>query len=326
MAHRIGIIGLGTVGARFVEQFNQHDAFELVAAWDPDPSACAAQANDVDITADAAAVIAACDAVYIAVPPLFHAGYVEQCVAASVAVFCEKPLGIDIDESRRLTALVAASGLPTGVNFVFSAAPSATELARRVAAGDIGDVVRGDLRLHFAEWPRAWHAKAQWLRLRDQGGWVREVVSHFLFVAQRILGPLAIETATTTYPDGPTGKLSEVYAAARLTAAGGALVMIGTSGGVGPDVNDLTIRGTTGSLRIWDWYRLQHSDGGDWGDLVGTDRAVLAATAYAAQLGELSNLLDGQPSAIATFTEALAVQELVEELLRRTARSSSDLS
>ncbi len=319
MAHRIGIIGLGTVGARFVAQFNQHAAFELVAAWDPDPMACASHADDVDITVDATDVIAASDAVYIAVPPLFHAGYVEQCVAAGVAVFCEKPLGIDIEESRRLTQLVAESGLPAGVNFVFSAAPSAVELERRVAVGDIGDVVRGDLRLHFAEWPRAWHAKAQWLRLRDQGGWVREVVSHFLFVAQRVLGPLTIETASSTYPDGPGGELSEIDAMARLTAPGGSLVMIGTSNGTGPDVNDLTIRGTTGSLRIWDWYRLQHTNGGDWEDVIGTGRAELAAHAYAAQLGELSKLLDSQPSAIATFAEALAVQELVEQLLRSPA-------
>ena len=147
---------------------------------------------------------------------------------------------------------------------------------------------------------------------------MREVVSHFLFLAQRVLGPLAVEAATTTYPDGPDGELSEVDATARLTGPGGSLVMIGTSTGVGPDVNDLTIRGTTGSLRIWDWYRLQHSEGGDWDDQVGTDRAELAANAYTAQLGELSKLLDGQPSTIATFAEALAVQELIEELLRRT--------
>lgn len=318
MAHRIGIVGLGTVGARFVEQFNQHEDFDLVAAWDPDPTACASQAADVDIASDAAAVIEASDAVYIAVPPLFHAGYVEQCVAARVAVFCEKPLGLDVAKSRQLTDLVTGSGLPAGVNFVFSAAPSAVELEQRVAAGAIGDVVRGDLRLHFAEWPRAWHAKAQWLTLRDQGGWMREVVSHFLFVAQRVLGPLRIDASNTVYPDGPDGLLSETDAIARLTAPGGSLVMIGTSGGAGPDVNDLTIRGTSGSLRIWDWYRLQHTDGDDWDDLVGTDRAELAANAYAAQLGELSKLLDGQPSAIATFAEALAVQELVEKLLGRT--------
>ena len=32
--HQVGIIGLGTVGARFVEQFNLHERFELSACWD----------------------------------------------------------------------------------------------------------------------------------------------------------------------------------------------------------------------------------------------------------------------------------------------------
>jgi predicted dehydrogenase len=317
MTHRIGIIGLGTVGARFVEQFNRHDDFELVAAWDPDHVACAAHAADVAIVDDAAGVIAAADAVYIAVPPLFHGDYVEQCVDARVAIFCEKPLGIDVQESRRLVDLVESSGLPAGVNFVFSAAPSAVELQRRVVGGEIGQVVRGDLRLHFAEWPRAWHAKAQWLRLRDQGGWIREVASHFVFLAQRVLGPLAIDAAVITHPDGPAGTLCETDALAHLSGSDTSLVMIGTSGGVGPDVNDLTIRGTTGSLRIWDWYRLQHTTGREWADVVGSDRAQLGVDAYAAQLDQLSKLLDGTTSSIATFAESLAVQELVEELLGR---------
>jgi len=321
MAYRIGIIGLGTVGSRFVEQFNQHGDFDLVAAWDPDPAACAAHAERVAVAPDATEVIAASQAVYIAVPPLHHADYVERCVAAGVAVFCEKPLGIDIAESRRLNALVTDSGLAAGVNFVFSAAPSATELISRVSAGEIGDVVRGDLRLHFAQWPRAWHEKAQWLRLRDQGGWVREVVSHFVFLTQRVLGPLTLESAMTTYPDGAEGELCEVEATAHFTSPGGPLVMIGTSGGVGPDVNDLTIRGTTGSLRVLDWYRLQQTDGADWVDVLGTDRAELGNDAYGAQLGELSKLLSGQPSIIATFAEALAVQELVEDLLSRSLGS-----
>lgn len=315
MTHRIGIIGLGTVGSRFVDQFNRHPDFDLVAAWDADPVACDARRAAVDIADTAADVIAASDAVYIAVPPLFHAGYVEQCVAADTAIFCEKPLGVDIDESRRLVDLVANSGLPAGVNFVFSTAPSAVELHARVAAGTIGEVVRADLRLHFAQWPRAWHANAQWLRLRDQGGWVREVVSHFLFISQRVLGRLTIETHSTTYPDGVDGTLCETDATARFGSPGAPLVMIGTSEGAGPDVNDLTIRGTAGSLRIWDWYRLQFTDGSEWTDLLGDDRAQLGDDAYAGQLGELSKMLAGETSTIATFAEALAVQELVEELL-----------
>jgi len=315
MTHRVGIIGLGTVGARFVEQFNHHTDFDLVAAWDPDAAACAMHAADVKIVADAASVVSAADAVYIAVPPLFHSAYVEQCINARVAIFCEKPLGINVQESRRLVDLVDSSGLPAGVNFVFSAAPSAVELQRRVASGEIGQIVRGDLRLHFAEWPRAWHAKAQWLRLRDQGGWVREVASHFVFIAQRMLGPLSMDTSMITYLDGPTGTLCETDALARMTGSKAPLVMIGTSEGAGPDMNDLTIRGTAGSLRIWDWYRLQHATKGEWNDVLGTDRAQLGADAYAAQLDELSKLLDGTPSNIATFAESLAVQVLVEAML-----------
>lgn len=315
-AHRIGIIGLGTVGARFVEQFNLHDDFELVAAWDPDAAACTAHGDAVEIVDDAAAVISAADAVYVAVPPLFHREYVEACVAAGVGVFCEKPLGVDVDESQALVELVVASGVPAGVNFVFSAAPPATQLLDMLDVGALGEVVRGDLRLHFAEWPRAWHAKAQWLRLRDQGGWMREVTSHFLFLAARALGPLTLESAHVSYPDGPGGELSEVAATAHLRSVDGTpLTIIGTSEGAGPDVVDLTIRGTERSARVVDWYRLQATEGNVWVDQTSSDRAQLGVDAYGAQLGELSKMLSREPHTIATFTEALAVQELVEAIL-----------
>lgn len=318
MAHRIGIIGLGTVGSRFVEQFNLHDDFDLVAAWDPDPLACAAQRDHVTIASDAAAVIEAADAVYIAVPPLHHRGYVEACVRARRAIFCEKPLGVDVAESRELVELVDESGLAAGINFVFSAAPAARSLIEAVEAGRLGTVIRADLRLHFAEWPRAWHAQAQWLRFRDQGGWIREVASHFLFVVSRALGPLRLDHGRVTFADGPDGELSEIDASARfLSRSGAPLLLAGTSDGVGPDVVDLTVRGSARSMRVWDWYQLQESSGDDWQELSGTDRGRLGAQAYAAQLDELSKLLDGEESLIASFHEALEVQELVEELLTR---------
>lgn len=315
MAHRVGIIGLGTVGSRFVEQSNLHDGFDLVAAWDPDAAACARHSRDVSITTDADAVIAAADVVYIAVPPLFHRDYVERCVAAGVAIFCEKPLGIDVAQSRELVDLVESSGLAAGVNFVFSAAPSATAMVDIIHSGELGDIAHADLRLHFAEWPRAWHAKAQWLRLRDQGGWIREVLSHFLFLAQRALGPLRLEDATVTFPDGPSGELCETDATARFASPNAAIILMGTSGGAGPDVVDLTIRGSKRAVRLWDWYRLQDADSGEWCDLLGSDRAELGASAYAAQLAELAAMVAGEPTKIATFREALHVQELVEAVL-----------
>ena len=316
-AHRVGIIGLGTVGGRFVDQFGRHDAFDLVAAWDPQTEACERHADRVTVVADAAAVVDACDVVYVAAPPLFHRTHVEAAIEREVAVFCEKPLGIDVEESRALVEAVEASGVPAGVNFVFASAPSALELLGAVESGELGDLVRGDLRLHFARWPRAWHEQARWLRLRDQGGWIREVVSHFLFLTARTFGPLTLETSSVAFPDGPDGELCEVDATARFSSHGGVPVtMIGTSLGVGEDVNDFTVRGLEASARVWDWYRFQTTDGDGWRDSDDDDRAAKADAAYTAQLDELAKLLSGEPSLIATFAEALAVQELVEQILR----------
>lgn len=315
MEHSVGIIGLGTVGSRFVEQFNLHESFDLVAAWDPDSAACKANEKEVHIAGSASAVIEAADLVYIAVPPLFHDEYVRKCVAADSAIFCEKPLGIDITQSRELVALVNNAETPAGVNFVFSAAPSATKMSEIVGQPEFGKIIRCDLDLHFQDWPRPWHVNAQWLRDRDQGGWVREVVSHFLFIINRSLGTTSVNDVLISYPDGPEGKLAETDLLASLDSGGKPLAIKGTSGGAGPDIVNLTIRGTNSAVRIWDWYRLQVCEDGDWRDLLGTDRAELGMNAYVDQLDQLALMIEGETSLIASFDEALAVQEIVEEIL-----------
>ncbi len=315
MAHRVGIIGLGTVGSRFVEQFNLHNAFDLVAAWDIDPNACTSHKDLVQIASSDAEVIAESDLVYIAVPPLHHEKYVRDCLANDTAIFCEKPLGVDLQTSRQLVAEVNQSGLPAGVNFVFSSAPSATELQKRLSNQEVGDVLRADLRLHFSQWPRGWHEKAQWLRLRDQGGWVREVVSHFIFLATRLLGDVTLENSYLQYEDGPEGSLCEQTALAVFSSQTVPFTLAGTSLGYGPDVVDLTLRGTDGALRVWDWYKLQAATTEGWVDVFPATREELGIDAYSAQLNQLERMVNGDEHTIASFDEALRVQELVESLL-----------
>lgn len=93
------------------------------------------------------------------------------------------------------------------------------------------------------------------------------------------------------------------------------MTLAGTSHGAGPDVVDLTIRGTNTSVRIWDWYQLQQVDGVRWIDLFESEREVLGGEAYTAQLDQLDRMMKGQNHTIATFAEALSVQECVEGLL-----------
>jgi hypothetical protein len=78
---------------------------------------------------------------------------------------------------------------------------------------------------------------------------------------------------------------------------------------------DLTFRGTSGSLRVWDWYQLQTATADDWVDLFSSSRDQLGADAYAAQLHQLDRMMNGDEHTIATFDEALKVQESVESLL-----------
>ena len=153
------------------------------------------------------------------------------------------------------------------------------------------------------------------MRLRDQGGWVREVVSHFIFLADRLLGPLALENCHVQYEDGPNGSLSEQTALAVFSSQTVPLTLAGTSRGQGPDVVDLTLRGTDGSLRVWDWYRLQAADTNDWVDIFPATREQLGVDAYSAQLHQIERMVNGDYHTIATFDEALRVQELVESLL-----------
>ena len=79
---------------------------------------------------------------------------------------------------------------------------------------------------------------------------------------------------------------------------------------------DLTLRGSKSAIRIWDWYRLQvfEQDEG-WVDLLNSTREQLGIDAYTAQLTQLDLMMRGEDHTIATFQEALVVQECVESLL-----------
>ena len=90
-----------------------------------------------------------------------------------------KPATARTDSDGR--GLVAGEcGTPNAVNFVFASAPSADFLEQRLCANQLGDITAIEMRLFFKRWPRDWQASAAWLARREQGGFVREVLSHFI--------------------------------------------------------------------------------------------------------------------------------------------------
>lgn len=315
----MAIIGLGTVGLRYVEQYLLHDGFELIGGYDLSDAACA-EAEDrfgIPIAASAEALISdpGVDAVYVAVPPLYHENYVDLVVAAGKALLCEKPLGVDDAESTGMVERVEASGIPAAVNYVFGAAPSAIALLADVKAGP-GSIHGIDVRVHFEEWPRAWQAGATWLRDRDQGGWTREVLSHYLFLLLRLAGSPTIEHCSAWFP--PDGS-SEQRLSATLRCGDVPVLVVGSSDSAGADEVEFTVRGTECSYRLTNWYQYATANrGGEWESALSPAESAGPA-AFAAQLDQLSRLIRGEPNTLATFAEALEVQRVAESLLEQAA-------
>jgi len=317
MTHRLAIIGLGIMGRRMLENAWRHTAFDVCGVWDPLADSVAKTRElipDVPVAASAESAMAGADVVYLACPPGPRKAYALQAAAAGQGVFMEKPLGTDNAQSRDLVAQLRHARLPGVVNFTQAGSRGFEELHRAINAGETGEILGIDIVVNYPAWPRAWQKDADWLRQRQEGGYTREVISHFLFLAGRFLGPLTLEQALPRYPEDPT--LCELDMLARLTTADGKPVTVmATTGGQQPDRQEVTVRGSRMNHQFREFYQLWRSDGGPWVEALDWTTEDPRTSALQRQLSEVDLWLQGQPHKLATAEEALAVQELVEAML-----------
>lgn len=320
MSQRIAFIGLGVMGQRMLGNMQAHDKFTLQAGWDPDQNACDLTKNtypEILIGKSAKEIIdsAQTDVVYIASPPAWHREYVDMAIAAGKPVFCEKPLGIDVADSRAMVESVEASGIINAVNFPFGRAVATDFIQAELNAEALGTIKGVDARFHFSTWPRDWQMDAaEWLSRREQGGFTREVISHYVFLINKLFGSARLASASTHYPDGPQGDLSESHMHALLDCNGTPISIAGSVGGVGPDMVEFTVWGERRSYQLFDWNRLRSSDGGPWQETL-THIEDPREDGYHRMLDNFFALLQGRNNTMATFSQALKVQEIVEEIL-----------
>ena len=296
-----------------------HQNFEPDYLWDPDESACH-QAMVLDpqskIMNSASDAISKADLVYLACPPAVREPYALAAAEAGKALFLEKPFGIDLNDSARLMAQLQAYDVPVAVNFTQASGAALTDLLVAQERGDMGTVLGVDIVVTYPDWPRQWQKDADWLRFRAEGGMTREVISHFLFFTERVLGPLSLASAHTTYPDDPS--LCETAVLARLTSGTGQQVSIlATIGGAQPDRQEFTVKGTKTSRRVTDFHKDAISDGGDFIALREPPQDPRAIS-LKAQLDDLSLHLAAKPNRLATMEEAFRIQTLVESILAKT--------
>jgi predicted dehydrogenase len=317
MAVALGIVGFGIMGERLLRAALDHEAVRLAGVWDPAPSAAARLAGiapGVPMLGSVAEVIAACDVLYIASPPASHIAHAEAAFAAGKAAFLEKPLAADLAEARRFVAAAEARGARAAVNFPMASSPAVAQLSTWRA--HLGAARALSIRLAFATWPRGWqHGAAGWLGKRAEGGFTREVLSHFLFLTRRQLGPIGVVSREATFPAGDG---AETAIRATLTAGG---VPVEVAGDVGAttadDHNEWRLEGEGGAIRLRDWSFAEKLavDIGWHAAPDALPNEKMRPLVLKRQLDKVAALTRGAPQDLATLREALEVQDVVEAIL-----------
>ena len=80
------------------------------------------------------------DAILIATPADLHAACIEAAARSGKAIFCEKPIDLDLDRARACIEVVRETGVPLMVGFNRRYDPDFAEARRQIEAGAIGDV------------------------------------------------------------------------------------------------------------------------------------------------------------------------------------------
>ncbi len=321
-AVKLGIIGFGIMGERLLRAALEDPSGELevIGVWDPAEAAqerLRASLPEVACLESAETVVEAADCVYIASPPETHLGYARAALAAGKAVFSEKPLAVNLADAAKFVEEVERDMGRAAVNFIFASSPAVDHLKDWLRAGLIGTPQSIEIEVGFANWPRPWQMDAAgWLERRAQGGFSREVISHFLFLTQRLGGDLVLNEHRVRFPDGDG---AETGLDAQLTAGG---LPVSLSGAVGrtelAEFNHWTLTGSAGAIRLRDWAVAEELDSdGLWqpaSDAMPNEKA--RPLVLRRQLAKLVKLTQGQDQDLATVAEAFAVQRIVEALLQ----------
>lgn len=144
-----------------------------------------------------------------------------------------------------------------------------------------------------------------------EGGFTREVISHWAYLTERFFGRAALEDSWVGYPEGD-GAETHIHATLRIGPL--PVSVVGSIGGVGKDQVEYTIWGSAALCRITDWHQFSVSDGGDW-ELGHTDITNLGPKDHARQLSNAAAAVAGESHSMPDFADALSVQVLVEGML-----------
>jgi myo-inositol 2-dehydrogenase / D-chiro-inositol 1-dehydrogenase len=138
---RIGLVGIGRIGAFHAATLKGLPAVDQVVVADADPSRAELVAKELglEFTPDVPALLASgIDGFVIAAATSAHAELIAAGVAAGIPTFCEKPLATDLAATERVVELVEASNVPVHIGFQRRFDAGYQTARQKVADGELG--------------------------------------------------------------------------------------------------------------------------------------------------------------------------------------------
>lgn len=135
MTVRVGFLGAGLIATYHGKSLRRSGADHVIAAvYDTDPQRAEAFARASGATAmsDEESLLDAVDAVYVCTWTSEHPRLVTEAVARGLAVFCEKPLAVDLPGAMEMAAAVERAGVINQVGLVLRSSPAVLELAHQL--------------------------------------------------------------------------------------------------------------------------------------------------------------------------------------------------
>ncbi len=310
--HQIALFGAGRIGQIHAANATAHPALMLRYVVDPVAAAAerlAARSGAEVVTAEAALADPQIAGVIVASATDTHLDYCLAAASAGKAIFCEKPIDLDIGRARAAAPQLAGARLLVGFNRRFD--PNFRALKAALDAGQVGALESLNITSHDPAPPPIDYVKVS-------GGLFRDMAIHDFDTARWLLGEPVTEVfaAAASLIDPAIGAAGDVDTAKTLLrTASGKLALISNSrrSGYGYDQR-IEAFGAGGMVRAGN---VTVSEGARWTE-PGAQSPPFQnffldryAGAYRAEMGHFADMLAGAAPAV-TYADGLAALALAD--------------
>lgn len=228
MVTKLALLGAGRIGKVHAQAIASDSRARLVAVVDAVAEAAQAIADQAGCkvsTIDAILADPEVDAVVICTPTNTHADLIERFAKAGKAIFCEKPIDLDVARAKACIEVVRQTGARVMLGFNRRFDPHFRAVRKAIDDGTIGKVEMVTITSRDPGPPPASYIKVS-------GGIFRDMTIHDFDMARFLLGEeiVSVTAFGSVLVDPEIGKLGDYDSASIiLTTASGRQAMISNS-------------------------------------------------------------------------------------------------